>query len=81
MVAFDTARVERALRGPLGDEAAREVTDALAAGLTEHLATKSDLDLQSANLRSYALRLALGQMAITLAGIAIATGIILSTLT
>ena len=81
MVAFDTAKVERALRGPLGDEAAREVTDALAAGLTDNLATKSDLDLQSANLRSYALRLALGQMAITLAGIAIATGIILSTLT
>ena len=81
MVAFDTAKVERALRGPLGDEAAREVTDALAAGLTDNLATKSDLDLQSANLRSHALRLALGQMAITLAGIAIATGIILSALT
>ena len=43
MVAFDTAKVERALRGPLGDEAAREVTDALAEGLSEHTATKSDL--------------------------------------
>ena len=84
MVAFDMAKVERALRGPLGDEAAREVTDALAAGLTDNLATKADLDLQSANLRSYALRLALGQLAITLTvvlgGIAVATAVILNAL-
>ena len=43
MVAFDTAKVERALRGPLGDEAAREVTDALAEGPSEHAATKEDV--------------------------------------
>ncbi len=84
MVAFDTAKVERALRGPLGDEAAREVTDALAAGLTFNLATKADLDLQSANLRSFALRLALGQLVITLTvvlgGTAVATAVILNAL-
>ncbi len=34
MVAFDTAKV---------DEAAREVTEALAEGLSEHAATKSDV--------------------------------------
>ena len=44
MVAFDTAKVERALRAPLGDEAAREVTTALAEGLTDHIATKADIE-------------------------------------
>ena len=44
MVAFDTAKVERALREPLGDEAAREVTEALAEGMGEHLATREDLE-------------------------------------
>ena len=43
MVAFDTAKVERALRGALGDEVAREVTEALAEGLSEHAATKEDV--------------------------------------
>ena len=84
MVACDTAKVERALRGPLGDEAAREVTDALAAGLTENFATKSDLKILGADLRSFALRLAFAQVAITatiiLGGIAIATAVILNSL-
>ena len=44
MVAFDTAKVERALREPLGDEAAREVTEALAEGMSEHLATRESVD-------------------------------------
>ncbi len=43
MVAFDTAKVERALREPLGEEAAREVTEALAEGMTDHIATRDDL--------------------------------------
>lgn len=34
MVAFDTAKVERALRDPPGEKAAREVTTALAEGFT-----------------------------------------------
>ena len=100
MVAFDTAKVERALRGPLGDEAARAVTETLAAGLTENVATKSDLELLGANLlkaielqgpesrtaiaksRTYSLRLAIAQIAITativVGGVAIATAIILN---
>ena len=44
MAAFDTAKVERALREPLGDDAAREVTEALAEGMGEHLATREDLE-------------------------------------
>ena len=52
MVAFDTAKVERALREPLGDEAAREVTEALAEGMGEHLATRDDLDRLGTALRA-----------------------------
>lgn len=52
MVAFDTAKVERALREPLGDEAAREVTEALAEGMSEHLATSEDLDRLGTELRA-----------------------------
>ena len=80
MVAFDTAKVERALRGPLGDEAARDVTEALAAGMTENLATKSDLKILGADLRSYALRLAFAQIVATIAIVGIATAVILNSL-
>ena len=52
MVAFDTAKVERALREPLGEEAAREVTEALAEGMSEHLATREDLDRLGSELRA-----------------------------
>ena len=52
MVAFDTAKVERALREPLGEEAAREVTEALAEGMSEHLATRDDLDRLDTGLRA-----------------------------
>ncbi len=52
MVAFDTAKVERALREPLGDEAAREVTEALAEGMGEHLATREDLGRLGNDLRA-----------------------------
>ena len=52
MVAFDTAKVERALREPLGDEAAREVTEALAEGMGEHLATRQDLERLGNDLRA-----------------------------
>ena len=52
MVAFDTARVERALREPLGDDAAREVTEALAEGMGEHLATREDLERLGNDLRA-----------------------------
>lgn len=52
MVAFDTAKVERALREPLGDEAAREVTEALAEGMTDHLATRDDLARLGNELRA-----------------------------
>ena len=52
MVAFDTAKVERALREPLGDEAAREVTEALAEGMGEHLATREDLERLGNDLRA-----------------------------
>ena len=45
MVAFDTARVERALREPLGEKAAQEVTAALAGGLTDCLAWRTDVQL------------------------------------
>ena len=52
MVAFDTAKVERALREPLGDEAAREVTEALAEGMTDHIATRDDLARLGSELRA-----------------------------
>ena len=87
MAAFDTAKLERALRGPLGDEAARELTDALA-GLTANLATKSDvevlgakllkaIEVQGAKSRSYSLCLAVVQTVITTAAVAIATVVLL----
>ena len=52
MVAFDTAKVERALREPLGDEAAREVTEALAEGMSEHLARREDVEQLGNELRA-----------------------------
>ena len=52
MAAFDTAKVERALREPLGDEAAREVTEALAEGMSEHLATRESVDRLGTELRA-----------------------------
>jgi hypothetical protein len=52
MVAFDTAKVERALREPLGEEAAREVTAALAEGMTDHIATRDDLGRLGNDLRA-----------------------------
>ena len=52
MAAFDTAKVERALREPLGDQAAREVTEALAEGMSEHLATRESVDRLGTELRA-----------------------------
>ena len=81
MVAFDTARVERALRGPLGDEAAREVTDALAAGLTRTSSTKADLRVPiRSDWGGEVLLLTLASSVIILGAIAIATAVILNEL-
>lgn len=52
MVAFDTARVERALRRPLGEEAAREVTEALGEGMSDHIATRDDVERLGSELRA-----------------------------
>ena len=84
MVAFDTAKVERALREPLGEDAAREVTAALAEGLADHVATKADIEQLRGEIRQSEQRLLirLGALALTLAGlglggVALATALIL----
>ena len=84
MVAFDTARVERALRGPPGEKAAQEVTAALAEGLTDRLAARTDVRRLSADIRQFEgdVTISFGALAISLAGItlgalAIATAVIL----
>ena len=81
MVAFDTAKVERALRGPLGDEAAREVTDALAEGLSEHAATKSDVvhlgETLRGELREAEQRITIRLGLWTLAVVTLATAVLL----
>ena len=81
MVAFDTAKVERALRGALGDEVAREVTEALAEGLSEHAATKSDVDhleeTLRGELRGAEQRITIRLGAWTLAVATLATAVIL----
>ena len=87
MVAFDTAKVERALRESLGAEAAREVTAALAEGLTDRLATKAGIEQLRGEIRQSEQRLLirLGTLApalagVVLGGIAITTAIILRAL-
>ena len=81
MVAFDTAKVERALRAALGDEVAREVTEALAEGLSEHAATKSDVDHLDETLRSELQaaeqRITIRLGAWTLAVVTLATAVLL----
>ena len=79
MVAFDTAKVERALRGALGDEVAREVTDALAEGLSEH-AAKEDVDLGEGlrgELREAEQRITIRLGLWTLAVVTLATAVLL----
>ena len=84
MVAFDTARVERALREPLGEKAAQEVTATLAEGLTDCVATRTDVRHLSSEIRQFErhVTISVGALAISLAGItlgalAIATAVIL----
>ena len=73
MVAFDTARVERALRGPLGEKAAQELTAALAEGLPDRLATRTDVRGLGTDIRESEQRIviSLGALVISLAGIAL----------
>ena len=91
MVAFDTARVERALRGPLGEKAAQELTAALAEALAEAppdpLATRPDVRSLGAEIRESEQRIVIifDALVISLAGIAlgalaIGTTVILLTL-
>ena len=84
MVAFDTARVERALREPLGEKAAQELTAALAGGLTDRLASRTDVQCLGAELRRFErdVMISVGALFISLAsialgGLAIATAVIL----
>ena len=73
MVAFDTARVERALREPLGEEAAQELTAALAEGLPDRLATRTDVRGLGTEIRESKRRIviSLGALVISPAGIAL----------
>ena len=80
MVAFDTAKVERALRGPLGDEAAREVTEALAEGLTRTSSRRPTSEWPRSDWGGEVLLLTLASGVITLGAIAIATAVILNEL-
>ena len=81
MVAFDTAKVERALRGPLGDEVAREVAEALAEGLSEHAATKEDVvhlgETLRGELREAEQRITIRLGLWTLAVVTLATAVLL----
>ena len=80
MVAFDTAKVERALRGPLGDEAAREVTEALAEGLTRTSSRRPTSGWSRSDWGGEVLLLTLASSVIILGAIAIATAMILNEL-
>ena len=80
MVAFDTAKVERALRGPLGDEAAREVTEALAEGLTRTSSRRPTSGWPRSDWGGEVLLLTLASSVIILGVIAIATAVILNEL-
>ena len=72
MVAFDTAKV---------DEAAREVTEALAEGLSEHAATKSDVvhlgETLRGELREAEQRITIRLGLWTLAVVTLATAVLL----
>ena len=79
--------VERALRAPLGNEAAREVAAVLAEGITDHVATKADIEQLRGEVRQSEQRLLLrlGTLALSLAGlilggVAIATAVVLRAL-
>ena len=73
MVAFDTARVERALREPLGEAAAQEVTAALAEGLTDSVTSRTDVQRLGAELRQFErdVMISVGALLISLASIAL----------
>ena len=80
MVAFDTAKVERALRGPLGDEAARELTEALAEGLTRTSSRRPTSGWPRSDWGSEVLLITLASGVIILGAIAIATAVVLNEL-
>lgn len=81
MTTFDSLETSRELRAAgLAEAQADAIASAIARGISEHSATKTDLELTEERLRSHALRLALALGAFLATTIGVATGAVLRAL-